>query len=86
MRLNEVTRAYFSRLATISPPEEAYLYTHLDDPAAVEKIRAKSPHLDALFRVTITPTIEQGGFREQHHPPPPPKRRSHGPSTTRRRC
>jgi len=68
MRLNEVTRAYFSRLATISPPEEAYLYTHLDDPAAVEKIRAKSPHLDALFRVTISPTIEQGGFRDNTIP------------------
>jgi acetylornithine deacetylase/succinyl-diaminopimelate desuccinylase-like protein len=68
MRLNEVTGAYFSRLATISPPEEAYLYTHLDDPAAVEKIRAKSPHLDALFRVTISPTIEQGGFRDNTIP------------------
>jgi acetylornithine deacetylase/succinyl-diaminopimelate desuccinylase-like protein len=68
MRLNEVTRAYFSRLATISPPEEAYLYTHLDDPSAVEKIRAKSPHLDALFRVTISPTMEQGGFRDNTIP------------------
>jgi len=57
MRLNDVTRAYFAKLATISPPEQAYLYTHLDDPAAVEKIRAQSPHLDALLRATITPTI-----------------------------
>jgi acetylornithine deacetylase/succinyl-diaminopimelate desuccinylase-like protein len=31
MRLNEVTRAYFSRLATISPPEEAFLYTRSTD-------------------------------------------------------
>jgi len=30
MRLNEVTRAYFSRLATISPTEEAFLYTGAD--------------------------------------------------------
>jgi acetylornithine deacetylase/succinyl-diaminopimelate desuccinylase-like protein len=64
MRLNEVTRAYFSRLAAISPPEEAFLYTHLEDPGVAEKLRARSPGLDALLRVTITPTIVQGGFRD----------------------
>jgi len=64
MRLNEVTRAYFSRLAAISPPEEAFLYTHLEDPGVTEKLRARSPGLDALLRVTITPTIVQGGFRD----------------------
>ncbi|MCC6859996.1 MAG: M20/M25/M40 family metallo-hydrolase [Bryobacterales bacterium] len=68
VRLNEVTRAYFSRLAAVSPPEEAYLYTHLDDPEAVEKLRARSPHLDALLRATITPTIMQGGFRDNTIP------------------
>ncbi|HYM11912.1 MAG TPA: M20/M25/M40 family metallo-hydrolase [Bryobacterales bacterium] len=64
MRLNEVTRAYFSRLAAVSPPEEAYIYTHLEDPAVAEKLRARNPGLDALLRVTITPTILQGGFRD----------------------
>jgi len=32
MRLNETTRAFFRPLAAISAPEEAYLYTHLEDP------------------------------------------------------
>ena len=32
MRLNETTRAYFQRLATVSSPEEAFLYTHIEDP------------------------------------------------------
>lgn len=64
MRLNDVTRAYFSRLSTISPPDEAYLYTHLQDPAVEEKIRARDPQLDALLRVTISPTIVQGGIRD----------------------
>jgi acetylornithine deacetylase/succinyl-diaminopimelate desuccinylase-like protein len=64
MRLNDVTRAYFSRLATISPPNEAFLYTHLEDPGVTEKIRAMNPALDALLRLTITPTIVQGGFRD----------------------
>jgi acetylornithine deacetylase/succinyl-diaminopimelate desuccinylase-like protein len=64
MRLNEVTREYFSRLAAISPPEEASLYAHLEDPAVTDKLRARSPNLDALLRVTISPTIVQGGFRD----------------------
>jgi acetylornithine deacetylase/succinyl-diaminopimelate desuccinylase-like protein len=64
MRLNDVTRTYFSRLSTVSPPDEAYLYTHLEDPAVVEKIRVKSPQLDALLRATISPTIVQGGIRD----------------------
>jgi acetylornithine deacetylase/succinyl-diaminopimelate desuccinylase-like protein len=64
MRLNEVTRTYFSRLAAISRPETAFLYTHLEDPAAAEKLRATNPALDALLRVTIVPTILQGGFRD----------------------
>ncbi len=68
MRLNEVTREYFSRLASVSRPEEAYLYTHLAEPGVQEKIRAKNPELDALLRVTITPTIVQGGFRDNTIP------------------
>jgi len=64
MRLNEVTRAYFTRLAAVSPPAEASLYTHLDDPAAVEMLRTQSPRLDALLRATISPTIVQGGIRD----------------------
>ena len=67
-RLNEVTRAHFSRLAAISPPEEAFLYTHLEDPATGEKIRSRNPSLDALLRATITPTIAQGGFRDNTIP------------------
>ena len=68
VRLNEVTRAHFSRLAAISPPEEAFLYNHLDDPAVGEKIRSRNPSLDALLRATITPTIAQGGFRDNTIP------------------
>jgi len=81
--LNEVTRAYFSRLATISPPEEAFLYTHLEDPAAVEKIRSRDPRLDALLRTTIVPTIEQGGFRDNTIPAPLKRRSWCGPYQTK---
>jgi acetylornithine deacetylase/succinyl-diaminopimelate desuccinylase-like protein len=64
IRLNDVTRAYFSRLAAVSSPEDAFLCTHLEDPNVTDKLRAKSPGLDALLRVTITPTIVRGGFRD----------------------
>ncbi|HLG17510.1 MAG TPA: M20/M25/M40 family metallo-hydrolase [Blastocatellia bacterium] len=67
MRLNETTRAFFSRLATISPPEEAFLFTHLEDPAASlavqETIRAKYGTYNSVLRTSIVPTIIKGGFR-----------------------
>lgn len=67
MRLNQTTRTFFERLATISPPEERALYAHLEDSAQSaaiqEKIRAQNPQYDSMMRTSITPTIIQGGFR-----------------------
>ncbi|MEK6406072.1 MAG: M20/M25/M40 family metallo-hydrolase [Acidobacteriota bacterium] len=67
MRLNETTRAFFSRLAKISPAEEAFLYTHLEDPAnsqmVQEKIRAHNGSYNSMLRTSIVPTIIKGGFR-----------------------
>ena len=67
MRLDETTRAFFSRLAKISPPEEAYLYAHLEDPAngemIQEKIRTANPTYNSMLRTSIVPTIIKGGFR-----------------------
>ena len=45
MRLNDTTRAYFERLATISPPEKAARYNGLTDPqksAAIQRYLAKT--------------------------------------------
>ncbi len=64
MRLNETTRAFFARLAKISPPQEAYLYTHLEDPAVQQKLRATEIRYNSVLRTSIVPTIIQGGFRE----------------------
>jgi acetylornithine deacetylase/succinyl-diaminopimelate desuccinylase-like protein len=64
MRLNETTRAFFARLAQMSPPQEAYLYTHLEDPAVQEKLRASEIRFNSVLRTSIVPTIIQGGFRE----------------------
>ena len=67
MRLNETTRAFFSRLAKISPPNEANLYSHLEDPAngemIQEKIRVSNPTYNSMLRTSIVPTIIKGGFR-----------------------
>ena len=64
MRLNETTREFFSRLAKISPPDQAALYTHLEDPAVQEKLRATNIFYNSMLRTSVVPTIIKGGFRE----------------------
>jgi acetylornithine deacetylase/succinyl-diaminopimelate desuccinylase-like protein len=68
MRLNDTTRTFFQRLAAISPPEEAFLYTHLEDPLlspmVQEKLRATSIMYNSMLRTSISPTILKGGFRQ----------------------
>lgn len=68
MRLNDTTRAFFQRLATISPPEEAFLYTHLEDPVlspmVQEKLRTSSIMYNSMLRTSISPTIIKAGFRQ----------------------
>lgn len=67
MRLNDTTRAYFERLATISPPEQAYRYNHIADPdktADIQRYFAEhEPGNFSVLRTSIVPTIIQGGFR-----------------------
>ena len=67
MRLNETTRAFFERLATISPPEEAWLYTHLEDPVlglqVQEILRRTNPIYNSMLRTTVAPTVLKAGFR-----------------------
>jgi acetylornithine deacetylase/succinyl-diaminopimelate desuccinylase-like protein len=64
MRLNETTKAYFERLATISTPEDARLYTHLDDPKVQQTLRETRIRQSSMLRTSISPTIIKGGFRE----------------------
>jgi acetylornithine deacetylase/succinyl-diaminopimelate desuccinylase-like protein len=63
MRLNETTREFFKRLAIISSPEDAHLFTHLDDTKVQEKLWAKYPAYYSMLRTSIVPTIMKGGFR-----------------------
>ncbi len=67
MKLNDVTRAFFERLATVSPPERAKVYRDVLDPktapAAEAYLREHEPGLNSVLRTGISPTIIQGGFR-----------------------
>jgi acetylornithine deacetylase/succinyl-diaminopimelate desuccinylase-like protein len=63
VRLNETTREYFSRLAKISSPDDAYLYTHLEDPSVQQKLAAEKISQNSMLRTSIVPTIITGGFR-----------------------
>ena len=67
MRLNDTTRAYFERLATISGPDEAYRYNHIADKAKSADIQQyfadHEPGNYSILRTSVVPTIIQGGFR-----------------------
>ncbi len=67
MRLNDTTRVYFERLATISSPEDAYRYNHITDPAKSAEIQEyfaeKEPGNFSMLRTSIVPTIIKAGFR-----------------------
>jgi acetylornithine deacetylase/succinyl-diaminopimelate desuccinylase-like protein len=66
MRLNETTRAYFERLAAISPPADADRYRHVGDPARAPEIdryfERYEPAHGAMLRTTLAPTMLKAGF------------------------
>ncbi len=67
MRLNDTTRAYFERLATISTPEKAERYNGILNPekaAAIQEYFAvNEPAHHSMLRTSISPNIIQGGYR-----------------------
>jgi acetylornithine deacetylase/succinyl-diaminopimelate desuccinylase-like protein len=67
IRLNETTRAFFKRLASISPPNEAILYANVEDQTVgrvvEETFRRTNVMLNSTLRTSISPNIFNGGFR-----------------------
>lgn len=67
LRLNDTTRAYFERLASMSTPEEAARYNGLfigeRTEASQDYLQANEPGNYAVLRTTVSPTILQGGIR-----------------------
>lgn len=67
MRLNDTTRTYFERLATLSSPERAERYNGLLNPAKAgaiqEYLAVNEPGHHSMLRTSISPNIIQGGYR-----------------------
>jgi acetylornithine deacetylase/succinyl-diaminopimelate desuccinylase-like protein len=69
IELNDTTAAYFSRLAAISPPEQARRYQDVltGDAAAVAAadawLREHEPRHASMLRTSVSPNIIQGGYR-----------------------
>jgi acetylornithine deacetylase/succinyl-diaminopimelate desuccinylase-like protein len=67
LRLNDTTRTYFERLATVSPPDEARRYNHILNPALSAEIERyfweNEPGHYSILRTSIAPTMINAGFR-----------------------
>jgi acetylornithine deacetylase/succinyl-diaminopimelate desuccinylase-like protein len=67
MRLNDTTRAYFERLATVSAPEDAARFNGITNPEKSEAIQdyfsRNDPGHYSMLRTSISPTILNAGFR-----------------------
>ena len=69
IRLNDTSRAYFTRLAAVSSPAEAARYLAVLNPQsqaaadAADYFSANEPRHASMLRNSISPTIIQGGYR-----------------------
>ncbi len=67
MRLNETTRAFFERMAQISPPDEAARYRTIlagDEKGVVQDYFAeKEPRFNSTLRTSVSPNMITGGYR-----------------------
>ncbi len=68
-RLNETTRAFFERLATISPPEEAAWYRNVLDPKVQETLKVQKPQYYSMLRTSVVPTMLKAGYKSNVIPP-----------------
>jgi acetylornithine deacetylase/succinyl-diaminopimelate desuccinylase-like protein len=69
IRLNDTTRAYFKRLASISSPEDSKRYLDVIGAdaslasAADDYFLDREPRHASMLRTSVSPTIIQGGYR-----------------------
>jgi acetylornithine deacetylase/succinyl-diaminopimelate desuccinylase-like protein len=65
MHLNETTRVYLERLASISPPDKAARYRSLLDPQRAQSVQRyiaeNEPSLYSMLRTSIVPTMLKAG-------------------------
>ena len=63
LRLNETTRAFFSRLAMISSPEDAALFRDMESPSTQKTLHEKMPQFYSMLHTSVVPTILKAGFK-----------------------
>lgn len=69
IRLNDTTRAYFTRLAAVSSPADAARYRAVLDPEsraaadALDYFARNEPRHASMLRSSISPNLIQGGYR-----------------------
>ena len=67
MRLNDTTRTYFERLASLSTPERAARYNGISDSTKSAEVQeyfaVHEPAHHSMLRTSISPNIIQGGYR-----------------------
>jgi acetylornithine deacetylase/succinyl-diaminopimelate desuccinylase-like protein len=68
-RLNDTTREFFAKLATLSPPDQTALFRNLNDPATQRALHEKLPQLYSMLHTTVVPTVLKGGFKLNVIPP-----------------
>jgi acetylornithine deacetylase/succinyl-diaminopimelate desuccinylase-like protein len=68
-RLNETTREFFQRLASISPPEEAAWYRDVLNPKVQEELRTRKPQYYSMLRTSVVPTMLKAGVKSNVIPP-----------------
>ena len=68
-RLNETTREFFQRLATISSPEQAAWYRNVLDPKVQAELRVKKPQYYSMLRTSVVPTMLNAGIKSNVIPP-----------------
>jgi acetylornithine deacetylase/succinyl-diaminopimelate desuccinylase-like protein len=65
MRLNETTRVYFERLASISPPDKAARYRALLGPQPSSEVfnylSVNEPERASMLHTSVVPTILKAG-------------------------
>lgn len=69
MRLNDTTREFFSRLATISPPDQAGLFKTIQDSSTEIELHRKLPQYYSMLHTTVVPTVLKAGFKSNVIPP-----------------
>ncbi len=67
VRLNETTRAYFQRMAEISPEEDAFRYKNIENPEEAQKVQKyfleNFPYHYSISRTSVVPTVIDAGIR-----------------------